>query len=63
MAVWDVVMVTESPRFKSLYQTLHGMKTEIEHTQHLLERSKIEVQHQFEEWWQSQVCKVSSSCL
>lgn len=39
------------------------MKTEIEHTQHLLERSKAEVQHQFEEWWQRLVCKVSSSCL
>ena len=53
-------------RFKSLYQTLRGMKTEIEHTQHLLQRVKVEVQRQFEEWWQAQaqvgnvqVCRTS----
>ncbi|CAI8012692.1 Kinesin-like protein KIF6 [Geodia barretti] len=33
------------------------MKTEIEHTQHLLHMAKVKVQQEFEAWWQNQVAK------
>ena len=39
------------PRFKRLYDDLRGMKTEIEHVQHLLQKSKVQLQREFEEWW------------
>jgi hypothetical protein len=35
------------------------MKTEIEHTQHLLHMAKVKVQQEFEAWWQNQVAKVT----
>ena len=38
-------------RFKELYDKLREMKTEIEHVQHLLQKSKVQIQRDFEEWW------------
>lgn len=40
-----------SYRFKHLYDELRKMKTEIEHIQHLLQKSKVQIQREFEEWW------------
>ena len=51
--------MTPGHRFKTLYQRLRGMKTEIEHTQHLLHMAKVKVQQEFEVWWQSRVTKVT----
>ena len=34
--------------FKELYDKLRGTKTEIEHVQHLLQKSKVQIQR---EWW------------
>ena len=38
-------------RFKELYDKLREVKTEIEHVQHLLQKSKVQIQRDFEEWW------------
>ena len=38
-------------RFKELYDKLREMNTEIEHVQHLLQKSKVQIQRDFEEWW------------
>ena len=40
--------------FKQLYGQLSGLKTEIEHIQHLLEKSRVELQKDFEQWWEKQ---------
>ena len=51
--------------FKMLYGQLRELKTEIEHIQHLLEKAKVKLQKDFEQWWnqQSSNTKVSISTL
>ena len=52
--------------FKTLYGQLRELKTEIEHIQHLLEKAKMQLQRDFEQWWsqQSANSKVAlSTCL
>ena len=46
-----IVSMLCSFSFKKLYDQLRGLKTEIEHVQHLLERAKVQLQKDFEEWW------------
>ena len=41
-------------RFKELYNQLKTLKTEIEHVQHLMEKSKVQLQRDFEVWWTQQ---------
>lgn len=38
-----------------MYTKLKELKTEIEHVQHLLERAKVQLQQNFEQWWINQV--------
>ena len=40
--------------FKTLYAQLRELKTEIEHIQHLLEKAKVQLQKDFEQWWSQQ---------
>ncbi|KAJ8289186.1 hypothetical protein COCON_G00018450 [Conger conger] len=41
----------EKTGYKSTFGRLKALKTEIEHLQLLLERSKVKVQRDFQEWW------------
>ena len=41
-------------RYKEAFTRLRSLKTEIEHLQHLLEKSKVQMQKDFEKWWTEQ---------
>ena len=45
-------------RFKSLYHLLKDMKSEIEHRQHLLEKAKVQLQKDFETWWEKEANRI-----
>lgn len=42
-------------RYKETFNELRTLKTEIEHLQHLLEKSKVKLMKDFELWWADQV--------
>lgn len=42
-------------KFKDSCSVLRQLKEEIEHLQHLLEKTKVQLQKEFEEWWLNQV--------
>ncbi|KAJ1148073.1 hypothetical protein NDU88_000914 [Pleurodeles waltl] len=44
-------MEEEKKSYKTLFSRLKGLKTEIEHLQLLLEKSKVRLQKDFEVWW------------
>ncbi|XP_072266412.1 kinesin-like protein KIF6 [Pyxicephalus adspersus] len=44
-------MEDEKKRYKSLFNRLKSLKTEIEHLQLLLEKAKVKLLKDFEEWW------------
>lgn len=50
-------------RYKSSYNNLRVLKTEIEHLQHLLEKSKVKLLKDFELWWAEQEVKAQVSRL
>ncbi|XP_014673455.1 PREDICTED: kinesin-like protein KIF6 isoform X2 [Priapulus caudatus] len=41
-------------RYKEKFQQLRGLKAEIEHLHHLLEKSRVKIQQEFETWWSQQ---------
>ena len=41
-------------RYKEVFGDLKVLKTEIEHLQHLLEKARLQLQRDFEVWWQNQ---------
>ena len=41
-------------RYKEAFTHLRSLKTEIEHLQHLLEKFKVQMQKDFEVWWNEQ---------
>ncbi|XP_078503456.1 kinesin-like protein KIF6 [Lissotriton helveticus] len=45
------LMEEEKKSYKTLFSRLKGLKTEIEHLQLLLEKSKVRLQKDFELWW------------
>ncbi|XP_064600803.1 kinesin-like protein KIF6 [Liolophura sinensis] len=45
----------EKARYKETFNELRTLKTEIEHLQHLLEKSKVKLMKDFELWWADQV--------
>ena len=49
--------------FKTLYAQLRELKTEIEHIQHLLEKAKVKLQKDFEQWWNQQSDNTKVSIL
>ncbi|XP_073484853.1 kinesin-like protein KIF6 [Aquarana catesbeiana] len=44
-------MEDEKKRYKTLFNRLKSLKTEIEHLQLLLEKAKVKLLKDFEEWW------------
>lgn len=48
-------MEEEKLRYKESFTRLRTLKTEIEHLQHLLEKSKVRLMKDFEMWWAEQV--------
>ena len=40
------------------FEKLKNLKTQIEHSQHLVERSQVKLQKDFENWWQEQ-CEIN----
>ncbi|XP_073412392.1 kinesin-like protein KIF6 [Dendrobates tinctorius] len=44
-------MEAEKKRYKTLFHQLKSLKTEIEHLQLLLEKAKVRLQKEFEDWW------------
>ncbi|KAK1792914.1 hypothetical protein P4O66_001640 [Electrophorus voltai] len=45
-------------RYKSTFGRLKGLKTEIEHLQHLLQRSKIKLKRDFQDWWSQEATRL-----
>ncbi|KAL6477444.1 hypothetical protein MHYP_G00132790 [Metynnis hypsauchen] len=48
----------EKKSYKSTFGRLKGLKTEIEHLQHLLHKSKIKLQKDFQDWWTQEATKL-----
>ncbi|XP_072546377.1 kinesin-like protein KIF6 isoform X2 [Salminus brasiliensis] len=48
----------EKKNYKSTFGRLKGLKTEIEHLQHLLQKSKIKLQRDFQDWWTQEASKL-----
>ncbi|CAG2221785.1 KIF6_9 [Mytilus edulis] len=48
-------MEEEKMNYKECFTRLRTLKTEIEHLQHLLEKSKVKLMKDFEMWWADQV--------
>ncbi|XP_075123451.1 kinesin-like protein KIF6 [Leptodactylus fuscus] len=44
-------MESEKKRYKTRFSRLKSLKTEIEHLQLLLEKAKVKLQKDFEDWW------------
>ncbi len=40
-----------------MYGQLRDLKAEIEHVQHLHEKAKLQVQRDFEQWWDQQTAQ------
>ncbi|XP_017332102.1 kinesin-like protein KIF6 isoform X2 [Ictalurus punctatus] len=51
----------EKKRYKSTFERLKGLKTEIEHLQHLLQRSKVKLQKDFEDWWTQEAARLQQN--
>ena len=49
-----MILVSIYFSYKQHFNQLRGLKTEIEHLQHLLERSKVKLLKDFEIWWAEQ---------
>ena len=47
-------------RYKISFNQLRDLKTEIEHLQHLLERSKVQLLKDFEVWWAKQAARAQA---
>ncbi|KAM8945378.1 kinesin-like protein KIF6 [Pelodytes ibericus] len=54
-------MEEEKKRYKTLFSRLKGLKTEIEHLQLLMEKAKVKLQKDFEEWWSEEEANLQVS--
>ncbi|XP_075060521.1 kinesin-like protein KIF6 isoform X2 [Mixophyes fleayi] len=54
-------MEEEKKRYKTHFSRLKGLKTEIEHLQLLLEKAKVRLQKDFEEWWSEEALTLQNS--
>ncbi|KAL8592600.1 hypothetical protein ACOMHN_026530 [Nucella lapillus] len=54
-------MENEKKNYKTAFVDLRSMKTEIEHLQHLLEKSKVKMMKDFEIWWAQQSAQGQAS--
>lgn len=50
---WKICNTLSSSRisYKTMFNRLKGLKVEIEHLQHLMEKVKIKLRKDFEVWW------------
>ncbi|XP_048373707.1 kinesin-like protein KIF6 isoform X2 [Sphaerodactylus townsendi] len=48
----------EKISYKTMFTRLKGMKIEIEHLQHLMEKVKVKLQKDFEAWWSEEAKKL-----
>lgn len=50
---WKICNTLSSYRisYKTMFNRLKGLKVEIEHLQHLMEKVKIKLRKDFEVWW------------
>ncbi|MCJ8736631.1 hypothetical protein PDJAM_G00014740 [Pangasius djambal] len=51
----------EKKHYKSTFERLKGLKTEIEHLQHLLQKSKIKLQKDFQDWWNQEAARLQQN--
>ena len=51
-------MEEEKSNYKETFNDLRTLKTEIEHLQHFLEKSRLQLQKDFELWWAEQAANV-----
>lgn len=49
--------------YKKAFNQLKALKTEIEHMQFLMEKSKVKLQKDFELWWAEQVVAMESNAV
>ncbi|XP_077994037.1 kinesin-like protein KIF6 [Glandiceps talaboti] len=50
----------EKAQYKQTFNHLRSMKTEIEHLQHLLEKSRLQLQKDFELWWAEESARLQT---
>ncbi|XP_067841264.1 kinesin-like protein KIF6 isoform X3 [Heptranchias perlo] len=50
----------EKKSYKMTFNRLKGLKTEIEHLQHLLEKVKVMMQKDFEAWWSNEAVRLQA---
>ncbi|KAJ8045198.1 Kinesin-like protein KIF6 [Holothuria leucospilota] len=55
-----IKMEEEKACYKEIFTSLKAMKTEIEHHQHFLEKSRLQMQKDFEIWWTEQSAQVQT---
>ncbi|XP_069464852.1 kinesin-like protein KIF6 [Ambystoma mexicanum] len=53
-------MEEEKKNYKTLFNRLKGLKTEIEHLQLLLEKAKVRLQKDFEVWWSQEATNLQT---
>ncbi|XP_058254853.1 kinesin-like protein KIF6 [Hemibagrus wyckioides] len=51
----------EKKQYKKTFERLKGLKTEIDHLQHLHQRSKIKLQNDFQDWWTQEATRLQQS--
>ncbi|KAI5618808.1 kinesin-like protein KIF6 [Silurus asotus] len=51
----------EKKKYKSTFERLKGLKTEIEHVQHLLQRAKVKLQKDFQDWWIQEAARLQQN--
>ncbi|XP_044142517.1 kinesin-like protein KIF6 isoform X2 [Bufo gargarizans] len=54
-------MEAEKKRYKTLFSRLKSLKTEIEHLQLLLEKAKVKLQKDFEDWWSQEAADLQQN--
>ncbi|KAK3576776.1 hypothetical protein CHS0354_014591 [Potamilus streckersoni] len=54
-------MEAEKSRYKESFNKLRNLKTEIEHLQHLLEKSRVKLLKDFELWWTEQASQLQEN--
>ncbi|XP_075719601.1 kinesin-like protein KIF6 [Rhinoderma darwinii] len=53
-------MEAEKKRYKTRFSRLKSLKTEIEHLQLLLEKAKVKLQKDFEDWWSQEASNLQT---
>ena len=53
-----IILITKcESSYRLNFEKLKNLKTQIEHAQHLIEKSQVKIQKDFENWWQEQ-CEI-----